>query len=107
MRTPEATPPAETSGPEAAGEPRGRSLFMDSAEHRTEEPSPERRPTAADIIRDEDLFFPVADCRREQELVPGSELRVISSVSGHLGLFALEPAFMEQVDRHLGELLAS
>jgi homoserine O-acetyltransferase len=56
---------------------------------------------------DQDLFFPLEDCRREQAMVPGSELRVVSSISGHLGLFGLEPEFMAQVDRHLGELLAS
>ena len=31
---------------------------------------------------------------------------VINTIGGHLGLFGLEPAYMEQVDRHLGELLA-
>jgi len=25
---------------------------------------------------------------------------------GHLGLFGLEPAYLQQIDRHLGELLA-
>lgn len=53
----------------------------------------------------EDMFFPVRDCAAEQALVPGSELRVIDSVSGHLGLFGLEPTYIEQVDAHLGELL--
>ena len=54
---------------------------------------------------DEDMFFPVRDCAAEQKLVPDSELRVIESVAGHLGLFGLEPGYMEQVDLHLGELL--
>jgi homoserine O-acetyltransferase len=40
-------------------------------------------------------------------MVPGSELRVLNSISGHLALFGLEPEFMEQVDRNLGELLES
>lgn len=53
----------------------------------------------------EDMFFPPRDCIAEQELVPNSESRVVESISGHLGLFGLEPGFMEQVDRHLGELL--
>jgi homoserine O-acetyltransferase len=53
----------------------------------------------------EDMFFPVRDCKAEQELVPNSELRVVESISGHLGLFGLEPSYMKQVDRHLGELL--
>lgn len=55
----------------------------------------------------EDMFFPVRDCAEEQKLVPRSELRVIESISGHLGLFGLEPTYMQQVDRHLKELLAT
>ena len=54
----------------------------------------------------EDMFFPVRDCAAEQKLVPGSELRVVESISGHLGLFGLEPGYMEQIDWHLGELIA-
>ena len=53
----------------------------------------------------EDMFFPPRDCEAEQELVSGGELRVIESDGGHLALFGIDPAFMEQVDRHLGELL--
>lgn len=55
---------------------------------------------------DEDMFFPVRDCKAEQELVPGSQLRVIEDIGGHLGLFGIAPSYMPQVDRHLGELLA-
>ena len=54
-----------------------------------------------------DMFFPVQDCADEQALVPGSELRVIESYGGHFGLFAFEPGYTEQVDRHLRELLES
>jgi homoserine O-acetyltransferase len=53
-----------------------------------------------------DMVFPVADCAAEQELVPGSELRVIDDDCGHLSLFNLQSSFGEQVDRHLRELLA-
>ena len=53
----------------------------------------------------EDMFFPVRDCEAEQKLVPDSELRVIDSVAGHLGLFGFEEDYMPQIDRHLGELL--
>ncbi|MDL5155129.1 alpha/beta fold hydrolase [Actinomycetospora termitidis] len=53
----------------------------------------------------EDMFFPVRDCAAEQGLVKGSELRVVDDVLGHLGLFAVNPDFMPQVDRHLRELL--
>jgi homoserine O-acetyltransferase len=57
------------------------------------------------MLISEDMFFPVGDCAAEQELISDSELRVVDSTSGHLGLFGLEPNFMEQVDQHLGELL--
>jgi len=56
---------------------------------------------------DEDMFFSVRDCTAEQELIPDSELRVVESTGGHLSLFAFEPGYMEQIDRHLGELLGS
>jgi homoserine O-acetyltransferase len=65
------------------------------------------RVTASTLVMpiDEDMFFPVRDCAAEQKLVPNSELRVVESISGHLGLFGLEPGYMEQINRHLGELL--
>jgi homoserine O-acetyltransferase len=53
----------------------------------------------------EDMFFPVRDCEAEQKLVPNSELRVVDSVAGHLGLFGFEEGYMPQIDQHLGELL--
>ena len=53
----------------------------------------------------DDMFFPVRDCREEQELVPDSELRVVESKGGHLGLFGFEEDYMPQINRHLGELL--
>jgi homoserine O-acetyltransferase len=52
-----------------------------------------------------DQFFPVADCRAEQQLIPGSELRVLTSQWGHFGLFGTEPDYLSQVDKHLQELL--
>ena len=55
----------------------------------------------------EDMIFPVRDCAAEQALIPNSELRIVDSVSGHLGLFGLEPTYMQQIDQHLGELLAT
>jgi homoserine O-acetyltransferase/O-succinyltransferase len=54
---------------------------------------------------DEDMFFPVRDCQTEQELVGDSELHVVNDVVGHLGLFALNPDYIPQIDRHLSELL--
>jgi homoserine O-acetyltransferase/O-succinyltransferase len=56
---------------------------------------------------DEDLLFPVRDCAPEQELIKGSELRVIEDVLGHLGLFGVAPTYMPQIDRHLGDLLST
>jgi homoserine O-acetyltransferase/O-succinyltransferase len=53
----------------------------------------------------EDMFFPIRDCRPEQERIKNSELRVIDDVLGHLGLFAVAPTYMPQIDAHLGELL--
>ena len=47
------------------------------------------------------------DRKADQEMLPNSELRVVESISGHLGLFNLEPSYMEQIDQHLSELLDS
>lgn len=55
---------------------------------------------------DEDMFFPPRDCRAEQELVPGAELRVVQDLLGHLALFGVAPTYLPQIDRYLGELLA-
>jgi len=55
-----------------------------------------------------DHLFPVADCAAEQKLTPNSELRVIDSLAGHLGLFGFDgKAYFDQLDKHLGELLAT
>lgn len=54
----------------------------------------------------EDMFFPVRDCSAEQEMIKGSELRVIDDVLGHLGLFGIAATYMPQIDHHLSELLA-
>ena len=54
-----------------------------------------------------DKFFPPEDCAAEQRLVPGSELRVIEDVHGHASLFGLTPAYVEQVDGALRDLLAT
>ena len=53
------------------------------------------------------MFFPVRDCRAEQEHIKGSELRVVNDVLGHLALFGVAPTYMPQIDQHLGELLAT
>lgn len=57
---------------------------------------------------DEDMFFPPRDCEREQKMIPNSELRIIHSLHGHLGLFGGEGKdYYDQVDKHLNELLAT
>ena len=55
---------------------------------------------------DTDMFFKIEDCKREQELIAGSELRPIKSLGGHLALFGFEPSYLEQIDTHLKELLS-
>jgi homoserine O-acetyltransferase/O-succinyltransferase len=59
------------------------------------------------IAIEQDGFFPLADIAQEQRLVPNSELKVVSSVFGHLALFGVDPAYNESVDRHLKDLLAT
>lgn len=56
---------------------------------------------------DEDMFFPPRDCKAEQELIAGSEFRVVEDIGGHLGLFAIAPDYMPQIDQHLADLLAT
>jgi homoserine O-acetyltransferase len=53
------------------------------------------------------MFFPPRDCAREQELVPGSELRTLHSIAGHFGLFGFEESYLAEVDDNLRELLGS
>lgn len=68
------------------------------------------RITAKVIVMpiDEDMFFPVRDCAAEQALIPNSELKIISSICGHFGLFGADGAeYFNQIDQHLSELLAS
>ncbi len=57
------------------------------------------------IAIDSDMLFPPSDCETDQKLTPNSELRVIHSQAGHLGLFGLQPSYFEQIDKYLGELL--
>jgi homoserine O-acetyltransferase len=50
-----------------------------------------------------DSWFPAADCRAEQELIPDSSFRVLDSVWGHYawGITAAEVAQIEQIVRDL------
>jgi len=54
-----------------------------------------------------DMFFPPTDCEVEQKLIPNSELKVISSIDGHLALFGTDPDCQAQIDTVLKELLAT
>jgi homoserine O-acetyltransferase/O-succinyltransferase len=54
-----------------------------------------------------DMFFASADCQAEQQLIPGSEFRPLTSIDGHLALFGAEPQFLAQLDANLMALLAS
>jgi homoserine O-acetyltransferase len=54
-----------------------------------------------------DMFFTCDDCLAEQELIPNSALRPLSSIDGHLGLFGTDAGMLTQVDAHLLELLSS
>jgi homoserine O-acetyltransferase len=56
---------------------------------------------------DEDVLFPIRDCAPEQQMIKNSELRVVEDIGGHLALFGIAPTYMPQIDRHLGELLAT
>jgi homoserine O-acetyltransferase len=58
------------------------------------------------IAIDEDVFFPLNDIEAEQKLVPGSELKRVSSAWGHLALFGIDQGYNDLVDAYLKELLA-
>lgn len=54
-----------------------------------------------------DMFFTCDDCKAEQELIPNSEFRPLTSIDGHLGLFGTDAEMLKQVDQHLAELLST
>ena len=54
-----------------------------------------------------DMFFTVADCAAEQTLIPGSSLRVLETVWGHIGVMGMDPGYLGQVDAALQDLLAA
>ena len=54
-----------------------------------------------------DMFFTVADCEAEQHLIPGSSLRVLDTVWGHVGIMGMDPGYMGQADDALKALLAT
>ena len=54
-----------------------------------------------------DMFFTVADCAAEQALIPGSSLKILDTVWGHVGVMGMDPGYLGQVDAALKELLAT
>jgi homoserine O-acetyltransferase len=50
---------------------------------------------------------PPADCQAEWRLIPDAEFRPIQTIDGHLALFGADPNAISQLDKHLGELLAT
>ncbi len=55
---------------------------------------------------EEDMVFTLEDARREEAMIPDSELRPIPTPWGHFGMFGLDPADAEFVDDAIGDLLA-
>jgi homoserine O-acetyltransferase/O-succinyltransferase len=55
---------------------------------------------------DTDMFFPPRDVEEEQRMVPNSELRVLRTLWGHVGVMGMDPAYLQQADSVLNELLA-
>jgi len=59
------------------------------------------------IAFEEDMFVPVRDCRAEQAMIKGSELKVIPSLWGHFSLLGIVPEEKKRIDDTLKALLAS
>ena len=68
-----------------------------------------RRITARTFVMpmSSDMFFPPADCEAEWRLIPDAEFRPIKTIDGHLALFGADPNAIAQLDKNLGELLAT
>jgi homoserine O-acetyltransferase len=54
-----------------------------------------------------DMFFSPADCQAEWRLIPDAEFWPIQTDDGHLALFGADPNAIDQLDKHLSELLAT
>ena len=59
------------------------------------------------IAFEEDMFVPVRDCRADQSMIKGSELKVIPSLWGHFAMLGIVPEEKKQIDDTLRKLLAS
>ncbi|MEJ9212046.1 alpha/beta fold hydrolase [Bacillus smithii] len=56
---------------------------------------------------EEDMFFPVRDCKVEQEMIPNSELRVIPSLWGHFTMMGFFEEDKNYIDAQLKDLLST
>ena len=67
---------------------------------------PPRNPGRPGVLPiSSDIFFTPADSAAEQELIRGSELRVLETLWGHIGLFSMDPHYRQQVVAARGQLL--
>jgi homoserine O-acetyltransferase len=55
---------------------------------------------------EQDMFFPVYHCEREQKMIPNSEFRPIPSLWGHFTMFGIFEEDKKAIDDVLKELLA-
>ena len=54
-----------------------------------------------------DMFFPPTDCQAEWQVIPDAEFRPIQTIDGHLALFGTDAGAINQLDKHIGDLLAA
>lgn len=59
------------------------------------------------IAFEDDMFVPVRDCKAEQSLITGSQLKVIPSLWGHFSMVGIFPEDKKAIDNTLKELLAT
>lgn len=59
------------------------------------------------IAFEEDMFVPVRDCRADQKMIKGAELKVIPSLWGHFAMLGLIPEEKAEINKTLKDLLAS
>ncbi len=58
------------------------------------------------IAFEQDMFVPVLDCKREQQQISDSELKVIPSLMGHFAMLGLFEEDFEQIDSIFRSLLS-
>ncbi len=55
----------------------------------------------------QDMFIPLTDCKYEQEMIPGSELRQVPTLWGHFGMLGLAQEDFDLINSILSEALQS